>query len=182
MSVDRPNWWQVFSPCWHWKNHLCRMQSIAQRKWRFTVSQPQLYSTPHTLPSDATPANTSPSWLQTYRTPRCARWQIDLHQLGINAARMNKSDLTGNQILIAQYIAQTLGPQQALPLTWLISLTVIYIVILISGLIGNSITILIIFRFRYMQSITNLYLCNLAITDLISLMFSKFALKLMIIL
>ncbi|KAH9412874.1 neuromedin U receptor [Dermatophagoides pteronyssinus] len=39
-------------------------------------------------------------------------------------------------------------------------------------LIGNIITILVIFRFRYMQTITNLYLCNLAITDLISLMFS----------
>ncbi|KAJ6218076.1 hypothetical protein RDWZM_009233 [Blomia tropicalis] len=72
----------------------------------------------------------------------------------------------------SDHIERHLGPQQALPLTWLIPLTVIYLVILMSGLIGNLITILVVFRFRYMQTITNLYLCNLAITDLISLMFS----------
>ncbi|XP_027201251.2 neuromedin-U receptor 2-like isoform X1 [Dermatophagoides pteronyssinus] len=73
---------------------------------------------------------------------------------------------------ITEHLYQHLGPQQALPLIWLIIMTIVYIIILISGLIGNIITILVIFRFRYMQTITNLYLCNLAITDLISLMFS----------
>lgn len=82
---------------------------------------------------------------------------------------MNKSDLIANHILAH------LGPQRALPLDWLVFLSVIYIVILVSGLIGNFITILVIFRFRYMQTITNLYLCNLAITDLISLMLSKYS-------
>nr|XP_046908755.1 neuromedin-U receptor 2-like [Dermatophagoides farinae] len=73
---------------------------------------------------------------------------------------------------ITRHLYEHLGPQQALPLIWLILMTFVYIFILISGIIGNIITILVIFRFRYMQTITNLYLCNLAITDLISLMFS----------
>ena len=90
---------------------------------------------------------------------------------------MNRSALAGNDSSISEFdrIFANLGPQQALPLTWLIPLTVIYAMILVSGLLGNAITILIICRFRYMQTITNLYLCNLAITDLISLMLSKFA-------
>ncbi|UXI17444.1 RNA-binding protein PNO1-like [Sarcoptes scabiei] len=73
---------------------------------------------------------------------------------------------------IDEHIFEHLGPQQALPLIWLIILTIIYVVILTCGFVGNIITILVIFRFRYMQTITNLYLCNLAMTDLISLMFS----------
>ncbi|CAG2164736.1 unnamed protein product [Oppiella nova] len=68
-----------------------------------------------------------------------------------------------------QYIETILGPQRSLSLSWLIPLTVVYIIILIIGVLGNVITILVILRFRYMQTITNLYLCNLAITDLITL-------------
>ena len=89
---------------------------------------------------------------------------------------MNHSALAGNQSSVAEYIEQTLGPQQALQLTFLIPLTLTYILILISGLLGNAVTILIICRFRYMQTITNLYLCNLAITDILSLTFSKLSL------
>ena len=76
---------------------------------------------------------------------------------------------------IEHFIEQTHGPQQALQLSWLVPLTVIYLLILVCGLLGNAITILIIYRFRYMQTITNLYLCNLAITDLLSLTFSKYS-------
>ena len=94
-------------------------------------------------------------------------WSVTEHCLGI----MNRSNS------IAEHIANHLGPQQALPLAWLTLLTVVYVVILVSGLVGNCATILVIFRFRYMQTITNLYLCNLAITDLISLMLSKYCIK-----
>lgn len=73
------------------------------------------------------------------------------------------------------YIEALLGPQRSLSLSWLIPLTVVYIIILIIGVIGNVITILVIFRFRYMQTITNLYLCNLAITDLITLICGEYS-------
>ena len=78
-------------------------------------------------------------------------------------------------INLSSHIEAHLGPQRALPLNWLIPMTAVYVLILVFGFVGNLITILVIFRFRYMQTITNLYLCNLAITDLISLMLSKFS-------
>ncbi|XP_054169093.1 neuromedin-U receptor 2-like [Oppia nitens] len=74
-----------------------------------------------------------------------------------------------NETKNLEYIATILGPQRSLSLSWLIPLTVVYIIILIFGVLGNVVTILVILRFRYMQTITNLYLCNLAITDLITL-------------
>jgi hypothetical protein len=79
-----------------------------------------------------------------------------------------------NRTATLQYIEDLLGPQRALTLSWLIPLTTVYILILILGVVGNVVTILVILRFRYMQTITNLYLCNLAITDLITLICGKF--------
>ncbi|KAI1304915.1 Neuromedin-U receptor 2 [Halotydeus destructor] len=66
------------------------------------------------------------------------------------------------------HIEQILGPKQALSLPWLVPLTFVYVTIFILGVIGNLATILVIFKFRYMQTLTNLYLCNLAITDLLT--------------
>lgn len=79
-----------------------------------------------------------------------------------------------NRTASLQYIESLLGPQRALSLSWLIPLTFIYIMILILGVAGNLITILVILRFRYMQTITNLYLCNLAFTDLITLVAGEY--------
>lgn len=73
-----------------------------------------------------------------------------------------------------QHIEALLGPQRALALSWLVPLTIVYLLIFLMGIVGNVVTILVILRFRYMQTITNLYLCNLAITDLITLICGKY--------
>ncbi|RWS22933.1 Neuromedin-U receptor 2-like protein [Leptotrombidium deliense] len=74
----------------------------------------------------------------------------------------------------SERIENYLGPQQALSLPWLIPLTFIYVTVLILGVIGNVATILVILKFKYMQTVTNLYLCNLAITDLLILIAGTF--------
>lgn len=73
----------------------------------------------------------------------------------------------------AAHIHQVLGPQRALSLIYLVPLTLVYAVIFLLGVIGNVATILVIIKFRYMQTITNLYLCNLAITDLLTITAGK---------
>lgn len=51
-------------------------------------------------------------------------------------------------------IEEVLGPQRALPLSWLIPLTFIYVVVFLLGIVGNLATIVVILKFRYMQTLT----------------------------
>ncbi|XP_015788297.1 neuromedin-U receptor 2-like [Tetranychus urticae] len=74
-----------------------------------------------------------------------------------------------NSTNLVDIIEATLGPSRAICLPWLILLTFVYSLIFILGVIGNTATILVILRFKYMQSVTNLYLLNLAIADLLTL-------------
>lgn len=52
-------------------------------------------------------------------------------------------------------------------------LTVIYITIFATGLLGNFFTCVVILRNFYMRTITNYYLASLAISDLLALTFGK---------
>ena len=65
-------------------------------------------------------------------------------------------------------VVNSLGPIRD-PLSTVIPMTVIYALILITGVIGNSITCLVIARNRYMHTATNFYLFSLAISDLLLL-------------
>lgn len=58
-----------------------------------------------------------------------------------------------------------LGPKN-LPLTLVLPLTVAYVIIFITGVFGNVATCLVIMRKPAMQTATNYYLINLAISDL----------------
>jgi len=56
------------------------------------------------------------------------------------------------------------------PLPVVIPITVIYILILVTGLLGNVITCVVIIRSRYLHTTTNYYLFSLAISDLLLLL------------
>ena len=56
------------------------------------------------------------------------------------------------------------------PLTVVIPITVIYVIILIVGLLGNVVTCVVIVRSRYLHTATNYYLFSLAISDLLLLL------------
>ena len=73
------------------------------------------------------------------------------------------------------YIAEVLGPVISLPLSWMFLLTSVYVVIFLMGTIGNILVVIVILKFRFMrENITNLYLCNLAVTDLLSITAGQF--------
>nr|XP_042903014.1 pyrokinin-1 receptor-like [Parasteatoda tepidariorum] len=58
-------------------------------------------------------------------------------------------------------------------ITWsLILMTILYSVLLISGVLGNICTCVVIYRNRYMHTATNYYLFSLAISDLLLLVMS----------
>src|SRR6218665_542601 len=61
-----------------------------------------------------------------------------------------------------------LGPIRD-PLWTAIPMTILYVVILVTGLIGNCVTCIVIARNRYMHTATNYYLFSLAISDLLLL-------------
>ena len=65
-----------------------------------------------------------------------------------------------------------LGPQH-LPYNSLVPMTVVYIIIFITGMVGNCATCIVIAKNQYMQSATNYYLFNLAVADMLTLAFGE---------
>ncbi|CAH2224921.1 motilin receptor [Pelobates cultripes] len=55
-------------------------------------------------------------------------------------------------------------------LTTLIPLTVIFLIVMVIGIIGNTITILIVRRYKEMKTTTNFYLSSMAVSDMIILL------------
>ena len=66
-------------------------------------------------------------------------------------------------------LTQVLGPRRE-ALYKVIPMTVVYCVIFVTGVIGNVCTCLVIARTKYMQTVTNYYLFNLAVADLLVLL------------
>ena len=66
-----------------------------------------------------------------------------------------------------------LGPQH-LPLSTIIPISVVYSTIFIVGVLGNVATICVILKNKYMHTPTNVYLANLAISDLLTHLVGKF--------
>ena len=69
---------------------------------------------------------------------------------------------------VSEGIFNGMGPIRD-PLSTVIPMTIVYALILITGVIGNIITCLVIARNRYMHTATNFYLFSLAISDLLLL-------------
>ncbi|XP_042892291.1 neuromedin-U receptor 2-like isoform X2 [Penaeus japonicus] len=70
---------------------------------------------------------------------------------------------------VQQFIFNTLGPQR---LPYRTSLTVVYVLIAVAGLVGNVLTCLVVLRNLSMRTSTNYYLVNLAVADIITLLFA----------
>ncbi|KOX70895.1 Neuropeptides capa receptor [Melipona quadrifasciata] len=67
-----------------------------------------------------------------------------------------------------EYLEKILGPKY-LPLTLVMPVTLTYVIIFVTGFIGNVITCIVIWRNPTMQTPTNYYLFNLAVSDLLLL-------------
>lgn len=68
----------------------------------------------------------------------------------------------------AEYLAKVLGPKY-LSMRMVIPLTIIYMIIFVTGIFGNITTCTVIIKNPAMQTATNYYLFSLAISDLILL-------------
>ncbi|XP_054709125.1 neuromedin-U receptor 2-like [Uloborus diversus] len=83
----------------------------------------------------------------------------------------NESSALATSLDIETILLNNLGPKRS-PLNWLIPLTVVYSIIFLTGIVGNVCTCLVIARNQYMQTATNCYLFNLAIADMMTLLFA----------
>ena len=73
----------------------------------------------------------------------------------------------------ATYIADRLGAKH-LPLTTSIPISIVYAIIFVVGVLGNVSTICVILKNKYMHTSTNVYLANLAMSDLLTHLVGKF--------
>lgn len=80
--------------------------------------------------------------------------------------------LKNENLTEANYLTRILGPKQ-LPLRIIIPLTLAYVTIFLSGVIGNIITCTVIIKNSSMHTATNYYLFSLAISDLILLILGE---------
>lgn len=88
---------------------------------------------------------------------------------------MNVSEYSfyGNISDELRYLEKVRGPKY-LPLTLIVPITLTYVVIFVTGFVGNIITCIVIWRNPSMQTPTNYYLFNLAVSDLLFLILGKF--------
>lgn len=75
--------------------------------------------------------------------------------------------------IIDEYLREQMGPPN-LPMETAVPFTVVFVIIFISGLLGNIAVCLVITQHRAMHTATNYYLFNLAISDLILLIFGEY--------
>lgn len=71
------------------------------------------------------------------------------------------------------FLEDYLGPRRAQGLPETILLTTIYFIILVTGIIGNVCTCIVIYKNQYMRTATNYYLFSLAISDVLTLILGK---------
>lgn len=72
-----------------------------------------------------------------------------------------------------QYLETMLGPKH-LPMRLVLPVTVIYVLIFVTGVFGNAVTCAVIIKNSAMQTATNHYLFNLAVSDLMLLVLGEF--------
>ena len=73
------------------------------------------------------------------------------------------------------FLEDYLGPRRAQGLPETILLTTIYFIILVTGIIGNVCTCIVIYKNQYMRTATNYYLFSLAISDVLTLILGKYS-------
>jgi hypothetical protein len=94
----------------------------------------------------------------------------DHHQINDTTLAPNSNfTLEIENFNVTTYLATILGPQRQ-PNEKLIPLTITYVAMAITGIIGNLSVCCVILRIPYMRSATNYYLFSLAVSDLLILL------------
>ncbi|XP_057374113.1 neuropeptides capa receptor-like [Daphnia carinata] len=95
-------------------------------------------------------------------------WLSDLMLLEANASY--SSNATVNEWNVHNYLTTHWGPKH-LPMDVVIPITIVYILIFVSGVVGNIAVCVVIVRNPSMHTATNCYLFSLAVSDLTVLLF-----------
>lgn len=101
----------------------------------------------------------------------CTR-ELDILQGDVHYFNTIGNNLTGPHFNTEEYVKLYLGERQINYVTVCL-LTFIYVTILLSGLVGNIFTVLVILKNVYMRSVTNYYLLSLSTADLLTIVFGK---------
>lgn len=79
------------------------------------------------------------------------------------------------QLDYEQLLFENLGERRKDTLS-VVFLIGVYCIIFVTGVVGNLSTCVVIWRNTYMHTVTNYYLFNLAVSDLLTLIFGKYIL------
>jgi hypothetical protein len=118
--------------------------------------------------------------LWTVRFACSCRWTCSRRSID-NTSDMNNTtsgsymvqlDDTANET-VEGYLLRTRGPKH-LSLNIVLPITVIYVFIFVTGVIGNIAVCVVIVRNNFMHTATNYYLFSLAVSDLTLLLLGKF--------
>lgn len=100
-------------------------------------------------------------------------WLQDLDGNGSNSGNSSY-----NEWNVDSYLATHWGPKH-LPLDVVVPITIVYVLIFVSGVVGNVAVCAVIIRNPSMHTATNCYLFSLAVSDLTVLFFGKFVTRLL---
>jgi hypothetical protein len=92
--------------------------------------------------------------------------RLNFSRFGANVGFANES--------VEDYLVRMLGPKH-LPLAVVLPITIIYVSIFASGVVGNVAVCVVIARNKSMRTATNYYLFSLAVSDLTLLLLGKCA-------
>lgn len=93
----------------------------------------------------------------------------------LNSSRIGANDDTYVGFVnesVEEYLVRMLGPKH-LPLAVVLPITIIYVTIFVSGVVGNVAVCVVIARNKSMRTATNYYLFSLAVSDLTLLLLGK---------
>lgn len=93
----------------------------------------------------------------------------------LNSSRFGANDDTSVGFVnesVEEYLVRMLGPKH-LPLAVVLPITIIYVTIFVSGVVGNVAVCVVIARNKSMRTATNYYLFSLAVSDLTLLLLGK---------
>jgi neuromedin U receptor 1 len=106
----------------------------------------------------------------SFDTENNTDWLPDFVQLDSNASYSNNASY--NEWNVDTYLATYLGPKH-LPMDVVVPITIVYILIFVSGVVGNIAVCVVIVRNPSMHTATNCYLFSLAVSDLTVLLFGN---------
>lgn len=92
-------------------------------------------------------------------------------QGGYNGSWLNDSESFDSKSFVIAYLGKQQGDTGLV-----VALTIVYMVVYLSGVLGNSLTFLVIYKNAYMRTVTNCYLMSLALSDLLTISVGEYSL------